>query len=1010
MTSDAPSDPSLLPNQKARQVDGANGRTQFLEELIEHAAHLLPAQGPIPIFVHHNTLHAFEGLPFEEAVVRAGELFGCEPFLPEDHYRAEIARGRILEHDIHQVLSEDLGAAGKDRIGPWGTRFEIRLAILRKGIPRLAGPELRWILSELGVLERLRRDLDPEPRRLLIERTRSTLGRDIPLRRLERILVSDLSEACRQAVSRVPAVPVDRGAPLRHRDLFKAVTGVDSDALVHPFLIRLCGAFLDQGVAYWPMLGRDLGFYKGFLRLYGQKGRGPRDPWLGGLGAELLVETSLQDDLESAVRSLEILGVPEGEWNRFVTETLLALRGWAGMIRQIEIRPDRVPVFAPPVSLSGFLAVHLVLERLALGYLARQHLGFDRPLAELREFLHPRLPNPGSPSLDERAAPLFLLAQLLGRGPAEVRRLTPGQTSSLLDEIEEFSSLKQRRLLHLAFERRHRVEILDSITTHLKNPPALEQEPAFQAIFCMDDREESFRRHLEEVDPGCETYGIAGYFGVAMYYRGAGDAHSRALCPITIKPQNEVVERIEAKHRVEARFRARSRRTLGRLIRGINISSRSLARGTLLTAFLGALFAIPLVIRVLFPRLAARFRHSTEGLLEPPEETFLSLNRRRMATPSLGTYSGFTKEEMAEVVKGQLEDIGLSRGFAPVVLVVGHGSSSLNNPHESAYDCGACGGGKGGPNARAFALMANDPAVRDLLAASGLRIPSSTWFIAAFHNTCNDSISYFDADDIPEGPRASAQRAMAAFEEARARNAHERCRRFDRVPSWFTPAMALTHAERRAEDLAQPRPECGHATNAVAFIGRRSRTRSLFLDRRAFLVSYDPAEDDSAGRILARLLASVGPVGAGINLEYYFSYVDARGYGAGTKLPHNLTGFIGVMDGHASDLRTGLPWQMVELHEPVRLLLIIETTPEIISRLASENPAIGRLVKNRWVQLSLLDPDSSQIQVYQNGVFSPYEPESEDLAIVPSSIEWYRGRRAHLPCARVGTAPFDMRT
>ena len=156
------------------------------------------------------------------------------------------------------------------------------------------------------------------------------------------------------------------------------------------------------------------------------------------------------------------------------------------------------------------------------------------------------------------------------------------------------------------------------------------------------------------------------------------------------------------------------------------------------------------------------------------------------------------------------------------------------------------------------------------------------------------------------------------------------------APLTLTPEEARRHVEGRAEDLAQTRPEYGHATNAICIVGRRSRTRGLFLDRRAFLTSYDPTQDDAESTILTGLLRAVFPVCAGINLEYYFSYVDPTGYGCGTKLPHNITSLLGVMDGAASDLRTGLPWQMVEIHEPVRLLFVIETTPEAM--LADHRP------------------------------------------------------------------------
>src|SRR5438270_208884 len=82
------------------------------------------------------------------------------------------------------------------------------------------------------------------------------------------------------------------------------------------------------------------------------------------------------------------------------------------------------------------------------------------------------------------------------------------------------------------------------------------------------------------------------------------------------------------------------------------------------------------------------------------------------------------------------------------------------------------------------------------------------------------------------------------------------------------------------------------------------------------------------------------PVVAGINLEYFFSYIDPAGYGCGSKLPHNVTSLLGVMDGAQSDLRTGLPWQMVEIHEPSRLSIVVEGSAERVRRVIEGNPAI----------------------------------------------------------------------
>jgi uncharacterized protein YbcC (UPF0753/DUF2309 family) len=585
----------------------------------------------------------------------------------------------------------------------------------------------------------------------------------------------------------------------------------------------------------------------------------------------------------------------------------------------------------------------------------------------------------------------------------------------LVDEIEDFSALQRRRIYHLALERRYRIQALDAVANHSRKVAAAgspestspSARPALQLLCCIDEREESLRRHLEEVTADCETFGGVGFFAVAMYYRGAADAHYAPLCPVIIKPRHYVVETVVEAHEDTARRRRQRRRTIGTVTHQVHVGSRTFAGGWL-AAVLGSLASIPLVTRILFPRATAQLRRMFGGFVRSPAETRLQLERTEPEPGPESGHVGFSVEEMAAVVERLLRDIGLTTCFSRLVVVCGHGSSSLNNPHEAAHDCGACAGGRGGPNARAFALMANDPRVRELVAGSGLLIPQDTVFVGAYHNTCDDSMTYYDMDRLPPTHRDDFQHASDMLDQARRRSAHERCRRFETAELDLSVDEALRHVEGRAEDLSQVRPEYGHATNALCFVGRRRWSRNLFLDRRAFLQSYDPRQDDPQHTILTRILQAVIPVCAGINLEYYFSYVDPTGYGCGTKLPHNITSLLGVMNGAASDLRPGLPWQMVEIHEPVRLLFLIETTPQAMLQIIDRDETIGRLVRGGWVQLATIDPAASMIHSFRKGQFERYIPHTDELPEVASSVDWYRGWRDHLGFASVSRSSAEQ--
>ncbi|MDR3638223.1 MAG: DUF2309 domain-containing protein [Isosphaeraceae bacterium] len=1023
-----------------REHDPRTPRLLHLSEVIEHAAHLLPAQGPITVFIHHNTLHAFEDLPFHEAVKKGAQVYGCQPYLTEDRYRDAMRRGRIRFAELHEMLEQDLGEQAYDPIPCFGTRLDLRQAMLQ--YPLRTGPthELVWYVADQNALRRVRSEASAAVRARMIAESRRWVMRDLragydPSRnghgngRSKRRVTDSLSElldrsgeaalenwteedwekftlqalwrVCCDGVRDLPHYSTPAAPAIRHRDVLLEATGVDADAPVNALIIRFCAAFLDQGFADWQLPRREEGFYRSFCALY-RLPFGPPARWMKGLDRELArLEDEHVGPLESLLESLEILGVAEDEWESYLSRALLALPGWGGMVHQVEVRGDRVAHPIPAGSLIEYLAIRLLLDRFALAYTARTELGITAPVSAFwrlaRGWVDPNWP----PSVEQRAFLVFQLAQIFGLSPDVLHRLSKPEWGAILEEIETFTAIERRRVFHMAYEQRFTTQTLDAVALHARKSNGRPPSPQFQVCCCLDEREESFRRHLEELAPSVETFGAAGFYSVAMYYRGAADAYFVPLCPVVIRPQHWVAEEVGDNAGKLHERRARTRRALGTASHHFHVGTRSFALGALLSGALGVLASIPLVARILFPRLTARMRQRFGRIVQTPPSTRLRLERVEDPTGPENGHVGYSIDEMSDVGERLLRDMGLTNGFSRLLILLGHGSNSMNNPHNSAYNCGACGGSAGGPNARAMAQILNDPRVRERLAQRGLPVPDDTIVIGGYHNTCDDSVAYFDLDRVPDSHRQEFETARGLIEQTCNRNAHERCRRFMSAPLTLSFAAAREHVEGRSEDLAQTRPELGHATNAITIVGRREWSRGLYLDRRAFLTSYDPTQDDADSSILTRILGAVFPVCSGINLEYYFSHVDNDRYGAGTKLPHNLSSLLGVMDGAASDLRTGLPWQMVEIHEPVRSLFIIETTPEAMLRIIERNAGIGQLCRNAWVLLAVLHPETREISVYQDGVFRPYRPQATVLPKASSSVDWYRGWRDHLEFAEI---------
>lgn len=688
----------------------------------------------------------------------------------------------------------------------------------------------------------------------------------------------------------------------RFRRLWKDVYKLDMDNQVHPLLFRILCAFLDQGIAMdeFPVAGKT---FTDSIRELEKNG-------LASFFRTKKIRRQFLEADYSLTGLLQRLIGNEAYFEQYLFDSHFAHHGWSGFVSAVEDNP------------------HTLLDRKLISF--KEFAEFEL-LMEL-DVLHDRLGENWKPLAQHATAPPLDLF-------AEMPRT---ELSRVLEYWQD------------AFEWSYYDSVLKGL--QLAKPRPVPQTRSFQAIFCIDEREDSIRRHIEAVDRCCETFGAPGFFGVEFYFQQEGSKFYDKLCPAPVFPKYLIKE-------YQATVPRKNEPLYTKLTHGF-------LSGFVLSITYG-FWALAKKMQLLFrPKMSPAISNAYGHM---DRQSMLTIENKDPQDRENGLQIGYTVDEMAARAEGFLRGIGLVKEFAPIVYIVAHGSSSANNPHHGAHDCGACSGRPGATNARVQAFILNHQKVREILAAKGIRIPDSTQFVGCMHDTAADVMGYYDEDKLREENQTHHLLNKQHFETALNLNAKERSRRFASINTRQRLEQVRKAIHDRSVSLFEPRPELGHGTNTLAIIGRRQLSKGLFLDRRAFLNSYD-YHTDPGGDILTAVMRPIGLVCGGINLEYYFSRVDNIKMGAGTKLPHNVMGLFGVANSSDGDLRPGLPWQMIEVHDPVRLLVIVEHRPEIVLKAIQSSPEVFEWYNNEWVHIAALHPEEKRFYYFRNGVFEPYQP------------------------------------
>ncbi len=696
-----------------------------------------------------------------------------------------------------------------------------------------------------------------------------------------------------KAVTRVPTLA----------DTVSVLTKTDWNRFMIGRISTWAASYFDAGQAIWKAADQK----ESLFAAWRAEAEVDRTTELSGLkGFRKAVKALPQNPMDATVTALNQLGIPEAGLPFYLHRLLLGVGGWSAYVARLDW--DSELYGETGGKLMEFLAVLICWEACLLQCTA-----------------HP---------------------QLEGRwDEAKTRMVLAGKPKELSEK------LARKLLLQEAFDRSAQRKIISKFRSHQGAEQTKLTQAKAQAIFCIDVRSEVFRRNLEMVDGQIETLGFAGFFAFPLKYVPIGHDAGEAQCPVLLKTGPTILEEIadEAENR-----QAYNRRLLKHQAQQVWKSFKSGA----VTCFS---FVSPMGLTYL-PKLFT----DSFGITRPvphPEHAGLKQQQVKQKSVSLevGMHYhetvGIPKEQQLQMAKNALKAMSLTENFGRFVLLVGHGSTTVNNPYATGLDCGACGGHTGEANARVAAAVLNDKEVRQGLAQEGIVIPESTIFLACLHDTTTDEVSIFNEGDVPASRYAELAELKKSLELAGQATRTERILRM----TTDMPANADKAISTRSKDWSQVRPEGGLAGCSAFVVAPRERTQGINLEGKSFLHSYDWKKDEGFG-VLELIMTAPMVVTSWISLQYYASTVDNKNFGSGNKTLHNVTAGVGVLEGYSGDLRVGLPWQSVHdgknyQHEPLKLNVFIEAPIDAMNGILEKHASVRNLCDNGWLHLLAINED-----------------------------------------------------
>ncbi|MDH4226761.1 MAG: DUF2309 domain-containing protein [Deltaproteobacteria bacterium] len=562
-------------------------RSAELHTAVRLAGEAIAYYYPMCNFVHHNPLHGFEDIKFEEAVRQGRRLFGANEHISEETFMGYLASGKIEKRHLHRFIEEKIRLKGITGHATAGGR---KISAL---------DAIKAVFERKGALDGTVTDKD------FLEKISKNLSAVIPAYDPEKEVQNAMEEGkislwtCLTVASWCDSVLFDKNeTTLSER--------IDTE------LIRLCEGFFDEGHGRWDMPAREKGLYGAWRRI---AARGINRHGIKDIEEKIKCLPIRPEDC--IAECLDALGVPEDAVQPYISLHLASLAGWAGLIKWREDHPEYDWQQACPASLVDYVAIRLWYEKELSSIACEKTLGIKAHIGHIREYMTDH-------SLDyffrlehfsKRALPEFsdeverivrfgsrtnacwnAIKEDYFRATAKIRTdekllsaarhlaafaenagidksdILGADTVSLKTIIDWMTVLNysERGLIWLkSLEATYQENLINRLKDNLaaQNGNVQTKRPSTQSLFCIDVRSEPFRRHLEGTGAH-ETYGFAGFFAAFIKFRAHGSGHETDQFPVVMNARNKVKE-IARANQEDSVYKRKARRKLGKT--GYNI-------------------------------------------------------------------------------------------------------------------------------------------------------------------------------------------------------------------------------------------------------------------------------------------------------------------------------------------------------------------------------------------------------------------------------------------------------